>query len=136
MIGNSDRFKDLYILDAKCMATNVVINESYLPLNHVSIPVNSVLANIWHNILGHLSFKQLNTLKSQLNCDASKCNNDQPCYICPLAKHIRLPFVSHNHLSKSPFDLIHCVIWGPYHVSVVFGYSYFLTIMDDYTHFT
>ena len=83
-----------------------------------------------------MSFKQLHTLKSQLNCDVSSCNNDQPCYICPLAEHKRLPFVYHNQLSKSPFDLIHCDVWGSYHVTVVCGYRYFLTIVDDCTRFT
>ena len=53
-----------------------------------------------------------------------------------LPKHKRLPFVSHNHLSKHPFDLIHCDIWGPFHVTAAFFHRYFLTIVDDCTHFT
>ena len=70
-----------------------------------------------------------------MQCDFSKCSDDV-CYICPLAKHKRLPFVSHNHMSHIPFDLVHCDIWGPYHVSTCSGYTYFLTVVDDCTRFT
>lgn len=54
---------------------------------------------------------------------------------CPLAKQRKLPFESHNHLAKSPFDLIHCDIWGPYHVLSHSGYRYFMTLVDDCSRF-
>lgn len=73
---------------------------------------------------------------SQLQFDVSKYSNTEPCYICPLAKQRRLSFVSHNHLSQSPFDLIHCDVWGPYHVSARSGHRYFVTLVDDFTLFT
>ena len=38
--------------------------------------------------------------------------------------------------SEKPFGLIHCDIWGRYKHSSLFGAHYFLTIVDDYTHFT
>lgn len=39
-------------------------------------------------------------------------------------------------MSSNLFDLIHCDIWGPYHVSSHSGYNYFLTLVDDYSRFT
>lgn len=39
-------------------------------------------------------------------------------------------------MSKLPFDLVHCDIWGPYHVSTILGYGYFLTLVDNCTRFT
>ena len=75
-------------------------------------------------------------MKSQLRYDDSKRKNDDVYYICPLAKDKRLLFVLYNHMSPSLFDFIHCDIWGPYHVTAQFGYRYFLTIVDDCTHFT
>ena len=39
-------------------------------------------------------------------------------------------------LTKKSFDLIHCDIWGHYKYSSLSGAHYFLTIIDDYTHFT
>lgn len=75
-------------------------------------------------------------MKDQLHCDVSTFNKNDPCYICPLAKQRRLPFISHNHLSSYPFDLVHCDIWGPYHVAAHSGHIYFLTLVDDCTRFT
>ena len=34
------------------------------------------------------------------------------------------------------FDLMHCVIWGPYHTPTYGGHKYFLTLVDDNTRFT
>ena len=56
---------------------------------------------------------------------------DSVCTVCPLAKQKRLPFISNNNLSSSPFDLLHVDIWGPYHVPTVEGFKYFLTLVDD-----
>ena len=39
-------------------------------------------------------------------------------------------------MSALPFDLIHCDIWGPYHIPSYSGYQYFLTLVDDCTRFT
>ena len=39
-------------------------------------------------------------------------------------------------MAHSPFDLVHCDIWGPYHVVSYTGHSYFLILVDDCTRFT
>lgn len=39
-------------------------------------------------------------------------------------------------MSDSPFDLVHCDIWGPYHVPSHDNKRYFLTLVDDHTRFT
>ena len=43
--------------------------------------------------------------------------------------------VSHNNLSAKPFDIVHCDIWGAYHVTSHAGLIYFLTLVDDCTCF-
>ena len=53
-----------------------------------------------------------------------------------LAKQKRLPFISSNHLSSEPFNLIHLDILGPFHTMFIEGFRYFLTIVDDYMRFT
>lgn len=58
------------------------------------------------------------------------------CYVCPLSKQRRLYFDLNNHVFESPFDLIHCDVWGPYHVPDSKGQRYFLTIVDNSTRFT
>ena len=104
------------------MKTAATLNAGRLnadSLNSISATfVNNVSSHIWHNRLGHLSSKRLDILKDQIQCDTSRFSKFvTPCYICPLAKQRRLSFASHNHMSQFPFDLIHCDIWGPYHIT-------------------
>ena len=47
-----------------------------------------------------------------------------------------MAFVSNNHVAQNPFELIHCDIWGPYHLLDFKGNRYFVTIVDDCTRFT
>jgi transposase InsO family protein len=53
-----------------------------------------------------------------------------------LAKQHRLVFLVSHSVSTSPFDLVHCDIWGPYSTASLTGAKYFLTIVDDCTRFT
>ena len=64
-----------------------------------------------------------------------KFDNTHVCYVCPLANKRRLSIISNNHTAK-PFDFIHCDIWGPYHSPTYAGHRFFLTLVDDHTHFT
>ena len=117
MIGRGDKCQGLYEHNATDMVGCSAAN--WQP----PLSVNSVSATIWHNPLGHLSHKQPTVLMPQVHCNDFDCyQNSTPFYICPLAKHRRLSFVAHNHLSQYPFDLVHCDVWGPYHVTSVSGY--------------
>ena len=98
--------------------------------NHV--PSSKFL--LWHSRLGHLLDKRLHLLKDQLPCNVSKFHT--PCYVCPLAKQRTLSFVSNNHMSPFPYDLIHCDIWGLDNEPNYFDHRYFLTLVDDCTRFT
>ena len=103
--------------------------------NHPSTAfINSVSLHTWHNRLGHLSNKCLDSLKTHLSFDSMHARSY--CPICPLAKQRKLSFVSHNNLAILPFDLIHCDIWGPHHVPSYSGHKYFLTLVDDCIRFT
>ena len=62
--------------------------------------------------------------------------NSNHCYVYHLAKEWRLPFISLNNFFATPFQLIHCDIWGPFHVPIIEGYRYFFTIVDDCIRFT
>ncbi|KAK0584459.1 hypothetical protein LWI29_013591 [Acer saccharum] len=55
MIDRGKRVEDLYVLDA---ATLNSVSSTY---------VNNVSAQVWHNRLGHISFKRLDSLKSHLH---------------------------------------------------------------------
>ena len=98
-------------------------------INNVKIP-----ASVWYSRLRHPSDDKISVLKNVFPGITPISN--EICEICPLAKHKRLHFPFHNHVSKFPFDLIHCDIWGPYVVPIVAGQKYFLTIIDDCTRST
>ncbi|CAN1852203.1 Retrovirus-related Pol polyprotein from transposon TNT 1-94 [Linum perenne] len=87
--------------------------------------------NLWHWRLGHPSNDRLKLLEL--------CNNDivnekvLHCEVCHLAKQKRLPFPASSFIANDIFDLIHVDIWGPLAVQSYDGFSYFLTIVDDYS---
>ena len=112
LIGKGSQFANLYIFK-----TSSQLDISSTFINHIS-------ASTWHNRLGHLSNKCLNTLKHALPCDFS-IHEHASCYVCPLAEQRKLSFVSNNNLSALPFDLIHCDLWGPYHISAYSKHRYF-----------
>ena len=102
--------------------------QSYV-INNIVVP-----SSIWHFRLGYPSDAKLSSLKNALLNNVCTFNKD--CEICPLAKHKRLPFPFPNHVFDSPFDIVHCDIWGPYIVPTVDGHKYFFTIVDDCTRST
>jgi len=53
-----------------------------------------------------------------------------------LAKQSHLPFSPGTISSITPFEIIHCDIWGRYRHLSLTGAHCFLTIVDDFTRFT
>jgi len=58
------------------------------------------------------------------------------CDTCNLAKHKKLLFTSSATVTSVVFDLLHLDIWGPCPIISMQGFYYFLTIVDDYFHYT
>ena len=85
--------------------------------------------------MGHPSAESLNSLHNFLFSKSSIASNLSHCTICHLAKQMKLSFTS-NTLSSNAFNLIHIDIWRPFPTETYYGYSFFLTIVDDATHFT
>ena len=142
MIGMGKQHNGLYLLDLSSDSTNIaaVITSNSGLHKHLyslsSIKNSNKDIHVWHCRLGHPSLSRMNFLSSIVS-NASYSSNDAPtCTVCPLAKQKRLPFPNNNHLSLKSFDLLHIDIWGPYHVTTVEGYRYFLTLVDDCTQTT
>jgi hypothetical protein len=91
-------------------------------------------ADVWHFRLGHPSSSRINLLHQLV--PLIPCDSKNVCTVCPLAKQHRLPFPSSISVSHSPFDLIHCDIWGPFSTTSINGATFFLTIVDDFSRFT
>lgn len=58
------------------------------------------------------------------------------CNTCQISKNHRLPFDDSTTSSVSSFDLLHLDLWGPYKTIVIFGDSFVLTIVDDFSRCT
>ena len=73
----------------------------------------SIDPDLWHKRLGHPSPACLQLASSLL-----------PISICPKAKQTRLPFPLSTIKSHSPFNLLHCDIWGPHKTPTHLRLSY------------
>ena len=71
-------------------------------------------ASVWHSRFGHLYEKIRKLLSHKIPFHLSHDFSTSNCNICILAKFRKLSFIASNNVSASPFDLIHCDIWGPY----------------------
>ena len=85
MIGKGNKIGDLYVFSAQNHNADLFTSSSV-------ISVNNVADHVWHYRLGHLSNQRLDTLKDKMNCNISKFHNNNPYYICPLAKKQKLSF--------------------------------------------
>ncbi|XP_073059697.1 uncharacterized protein [Primulina eburnea] len=115
------------------------LNDSFAQIRRSSLQqdtVNHISVETWHSRLGHPSIRVMDTLKDRLQYNTHSLDRYKPCLVCPLAKQRRLAFIAHNNMSASSFDLIHCDVWGPYHVPTQNNQRYFLTLVDDCTRFT
>ena len=83
--------------------------------------------DFWHKRLGHPSPACLQLVSSLLPIPISKnlilIHNN--CSIYPKAKHTRLPFHLSTIKSHSPFNILHCDIWGPHKTPTHFGKCFF-----------
>ncbi|KAL5788090.1 hypothetical protein ACOSP7_005039 [Xanthoceras sorbifolium] len=101
------------------------------PLQRMSICHQiSHLSNLRHMRLGHPSLSRLKLASSLLS--SNNISYDNNCTVYPMAKQTRLPFSLSSISTHTPFDLLHCDIWGPHKVLTHSGARFFLTIVDDF----
>ena len=59
------------------------------------------------------------------------------CEACQLGKHDRSSFSSSGPSRQfESFDLVHTDIWGPFCISTLNGFLYFVIFVDDYSQMT
>lgn len=105
-----------------------------LKVEEVQAFANVATTQRWHQRLGHPSFNKIKFLDNVLNY-GNHCTSNL-CTVCPIAKSKRLPFISENNISNTPFELIHCDIWGSYYINSHRGHWYFINIVNDYIRYT
>ncbi|CAN0898812.1 Retrovirus-related Pol polyprotein from transposon RE1 [Linum grandiflorum] len=90
--------------------------------------------DLWHCRLGHPSQPRLQLLH-KLHPMISIPSHSH-CHVCHLAKQKALPFTCSSSHASDPFVLVHMDIWGPFNTSSHDGFSYFLTVVDDFSRCT
>ncbi|KAL8143691.1 hypothetical protein V2J09_016723 [Rumex salicifolius] len=94
----------------------------------------SVTPELMHLRLGHVPFESLS--RFSFAKEMKQVKTDFVCTICPKARQHRASFPISDIKTVQPFQMLHIDIWGPYKVKTYNGYSYFLSIVDDYTRST
>jgi hypothetical protein len=87
-------------------------NDVYaLPFKQAMVAMVPSFAD-WHTGLGHPNSRLLATVLRQSNLPSSSFKLS-PCSSCCLGKLSRVPLVSIEHKSSTPFEIIYSDVWGP-----------------------
>jgi hypothetical protein len=95
-------------------------------------PPTVASTSIWHRFLGHPGVNVLSRLSNDSSVHCSRCTHGF-CHACQLDHHTPMPFVCSSSHPGNNFDLTHCDLWNTPIVNV-FGYKYYLVILDDSSH--
>lgn len=94
----------------------------------------------WHKKLEHISLKNLKLLKNISNgltlnvLDVDKLENIYE--ICQKAKQTRTKFNNQRRTTSRLLQIVHTDVCGPISPSTWNGKRYFITFLDDFTHYT
>jgi hypothetical protein len=94
----------------------------------------STTSTMWHRRLGHPGPDVMTKLTSSLHPSCSRGRFEGLCHAYQLGRHTRPPFSISSSRAEQAFDLIHYDLWTSPVLSI-FGYKYYLVILDDYSHF-
>jgi hypothetical protein len=91
----------------------------------------------WDKRFGHLGVQNLQKLeKENLVDDYDKSKDIDFCESCAEGKHHRSKFpVNESQRAKTPLDLVHSDVCGKMSAKSLSGTEYFLTFIDDHTHY-
>ena len=131
LIANAKRVGNLYYL-------------SYVDSGHHANPTvesSSVASKevTWHKRYGHLGVQNVQKLAKENLVDGydyDKTKDIDFCESCTEGKHHRSTFpVKESERGKEPLDLVHSDVCGKMGAKSLGGAEYFLTFMDDNTHY-
>lgn len=94
---------------------------------------------LWHRRFGHLGMRNVCDLansKMVNGIDFSVTDSLGLCEACIMGKHFRCPFGTRTTRASRPLERVHTDVCGPITPSTWDGKRYFLTFIDDCTHFT
>ena len=124
------------------ICVNFIVNKNMC--NQLSVEKNtSNTYKLWHERLGHIEkSKFLEIKRNDLLSDSQKLNAINPtndlCEACIYGKQARLPFSKfkdRTHVTR-PLFIIHTDVCGPIKPSTIDDKNYFVTFIDEFTHYT
>jgi len=134
VIGLFHRPGGLYVLNQfndSIVAISIVDISSF----HLSSSFSSPFY-FWHSCLGHISSSRLKFLASTRVLSTLDSHDIFYSSGCKLVKVSTLPFNKSISSSLTPFNLVHSYVWGPSPVSTKGGFRFYVSFIDDFTHFT
>ncbi|CAB0016275.1 unnamed protein product, partial [Nesidiocoris tenuis] len=91
---------------------------------------------IWHKKMAHLSEANLEKLsKMSTGMTWNKNQSIPSCEICLKAKATRVPFGKNRTKAQHHLQILHADVCGPFSEISWNGYRYFLSVLDDKTHY-
>ena len=94
--------------------------------------------SLLHKRMGHPTTHALKQIMKCLNSNfiLPKDIKTQFCDACQLGKCHMQHFPSIETSTTQPLELLHADLWGPAPITSSQGYTYYLSILDDYTRYT
>lgn len=123
------------------VAIKFEINKTLVRYEHKVNIVNTY--QLWHARLGHISKNSFYKMKAHemvedINYIKTINPSNELCEACIYGKQSRLPFNNNknkNHVER-PLFIIHTDVCGPINPPTVDNKNYFVTFIDEYTHYT
>ena len=129
IILKGTRFNNVYIVDP-----------SFVPKEKLCLSSMDEQSELWHQRLGHASFKLIHKLhQKELVRGLPKVNSKgtEICSECTKGKQVRSSFKSKDIVSSSkPLELLHMDLCGPMRVLSLGGNRYIFVIVDDFSRYT
>ena len=95
---------------------------------------NDIDVILWHARLGHIGQDRMNKLAKEGHLGSFTKIEMRTCENCLAEKFTRKP-IGKTKRDEFPLQLIHYDICGPMNVRASSGATYFITFIDDFTHF-
>ena len=92
--------------------------------------------DLWHKRMGHISNQRLNDLVNhKMVHGLNSVSPSELCDVCIKSKQTRKPFSGSRPISKRPLERVHSDVCGPIKPIAWDGSQYFVSFIDDFTHF-
>ena len=96
---------------------------------------STISTQLWHTRLGHSQSRVFSHVLNNFLHVNSVSNKVPFCTHCVEGKHHQLPFTNSVSITTCPLELVHTDVWGPAPVTSCNGTRYYVSFIDDFTHF-